>query len=472
MPENVQKIIKYILRDIQVELTDEFDRNFERQAFFSEKWQRRKSPARNQGRAILTDTGRLRRSIQSRVADAHIEFFSTEPYAAIHNEGGEIVVTDRMKRFFRAKAYEAAGTFGRRSKKHPPRPSRREGVLRGQGAGGKGPLSDRQFWGWMHTAPLTPEAEFWCALAMKPAGSTIKIPRRRFLGTSPEVEKAVREIIDENITDLGQDWHSGIDYHEPPFSDWLIEVGQPDSLGLYLKAATQTIPKKNALAFWDTFAEIFGMPMRIARTTTRDDKELAKMEKMMNDMGTEGWGIFQQGTDIEVVESTKGDAFNVYDRRIERANSELSKLIIGQTMTLEDGSSLSQSQTHLEVFQNIIEADCDMLRDMVNNQLIPRMIRHGFPLAGIRFDWDYSTDYTPEQQVAYEQLVLNNYEVDAAYFEEKYNMPVGERRGNPPPALPKGGSEKGARGKEVRTHPGPPQGREPRRPNDQHPFFD
>lgn len=241
------------------------------------------------------------------------------------------------------------------------------------------------------------------------------------------------------IAQLGFDWTSGIDYRQPPFVDWLIEVGQPNSLGLYLKAATQTIPKKNALAFWDTFAEIFGMPMRIARTTTRDEKELSKMEKMMAEMGTEGWGVFQQGTEIEVVESSKGDAFNVYDRRIDRANSELSKLIIGQTMTIEDGSSLSQSETHLEVFQNLVEADCDMLRDMVNNQLIPRMIRHGFPLKGIRFDWDYSEDYTPEQQVAYEQLILNNYEVDPAYFEEKYNMPVGERRQQPsiiPPTSP------------------------------------
>lgn len=42
-------------------------------------------------------------------------------------------------------------------------------------------------------------------------------------------------------------------------------------------------------------------------------------------------------------------------------------------------------------------------------------------------------DYTPEQQVAYEQLVLNNYEVDPTYFEEKYNMPVGERRQQPAP---------------------------------------
>ena len=226
------------------------------------------------------------------------------------------------------------------------------------------------------------------------------------------------------ITELSQDWHAGIDYHQPPYSQWLIEVGQPDSLGIFLKAATQTIPKKNALAFWDTFAEIFGMPMRIARTTTRDDKELRQMERMMADMGTEGWGIFQEGTSIEVVESSKGDAYNVYDRRIDRANSEISKLVLGQTMTLENGSSLSQSETHLKVFQNIIEADCDNLRDMVNNQLLPRMIRHGFPLQGMSFEWDYSVDYTPEQQQAYERLVLQYYDVDPAYFTEKYNIPA------------------------------------------------
>lgn len=188
MNENIHKIIKNILRDIAVEMKDEFDQNFERQAFFSEKWQRRKSPIRNEGRAILTDTGQLRRSIKSRTTENSIIFYTDLPYAEIHNDGGEIVVTDRMKRFFRAKAYEAAGTFGRK-KTNGTTPKKQT------------PISDRQFYAWMHTATLTPEAEFWCALSMKPIGSTISIPRRRFLGTSPEVEQAVRNIIEENITD-------------------------------------------------------------------------------------------------------------------------------------------------------------------------------------------------------------------------------------------------------------------------------
>ena len=39
MNENVKKVVARILKDIQVEMSDEFDKNFERQAFFSEKWQ-------------------------------------------------------------------------------------------------------------------------------------------------------------------------------------------------------------------------------------------------------------------------------------------------------------------------------------------------------------------------------------------------------------------------------------------------
>lgn len=48
---------------------------------------------------------------------------------------------------------------------------------------------------------MTSEAEFWKLMALMKVGKSIKIPRRRFLGTSPEVERTVREIIEENITE-------------------------------------------------------------------------------------------------------------------------------------------------------------------------------------------------------------------------------------------------------------------------------
>ena len=242
------------------------------------------------------------------------------------------------------------------------------------------------------------------------------VPRRHVV---PEYGRVVSRI--------GNNWSSGTPYRERPYSDWLIEAGRSDDLGLLLKAALHTIPKKYACAFWDNFAEIFGMPWRVAKTATRDPKEYRKLEELMYNAGKDMGMVLPMDTEIQFVESGKGDAFNVYDKRIDRANSELSKLVIGQTMTIEDGSSLSQSKTHLQVFMNLVEADRDMLRDIVNNQLLPRMVLHGFPVKGLRFEWDDAMYYTPEQQVAYETMIADRYEVDPSYFADKYGMPVGER---------------------------------------------
>ncbi len=172
--KEVQKVIARILKDIRVEMGDEFDKNFDRQAFFSQAWQRRKSPIRP-GRNILVDTGQLRRSISSRTTENSITFYTTLPYAEIHNEGGEIRVTKKMKRYFWYKYYEATGSFGRKKN------------------GGR--RNDRR------TRQLSDKAEFWQFMALKKECSLIRIPRRRFLGTSPEVEQAVREIVEENLNE-------------------------------------------------------------------------------------------------------------------------------------------------------------------------------------------------------------------------------------------------------------------------------
>ena len=141
-------------------------------------------------------------------------------------------------------------------------------------------------------------------------------------------------------------------------------------------------------------------------------------------MGAAAWGLFPEGTEIDIKETTRGDAFNVYDKRVERANSEISKGLLNQTMTIDNGSSLSQSEVHLEVFENVVESDADLVKDIVNDQLIPRMVKHGFPIKGLRFIYDESIDYTPEQQVLFETMIADRFEVDPKYFINKYNIPI------------------------------------------------
>lgn len=81
-----KQLKRNILSDMRVELTEEFDKNFERKAFFTDKWKKRADPkARG---TLLMVTGTMRRSIKSEVRGNGVRFSSSVPYASIHNEGG------------------------------------------------------------------------------------------------------------------------------------------------------------------------------------------------------------------------------------------------------------------------------------------------------------------------------------------------------------------------------------------------
>ncbi|MCX6277677.1 MAG: DUF935 family protein [Bacteroidetes bacterium] len=239
------------------------------------------------------------------------------------------------------------------------------------------------------------------------------VPREHVI---PEYSRVIKDAMDE--------WKKGLDFSQPPLSAWCLGIGDIKDLGLLLNVSPQAISKKNMMAYWDQFGEIFGMPLRIGKSSSRDPKERTKVETMLSSMGAASWGLFPEGTDIEIKETTRGDAYNVYDMRIERCNTEMSKLILGVTMTMDNGSSMSQSEVHERQLQFISSTDADMVRDIVNTRLFPFLKQHGFNFDGHRFDWDESIEYTPEQQLAIDTLMLANYMVDPKYFADKYNVPI------------------------------------------------
>ena len=100
-------------------------------------------------------------------------------YAQIHNDGGEITVTKKMKSYFWSQAY-----------KH--------GLVGGMYGQAKGKKNQQK------AEALNKEAEFWRAMALKKVGSKIKIPQRRFMGDHPEVERIVKDIINQELLNFIQ----------------------------------------------------------------------------------------------------------------------------------------------------------------------------------------------------------------------------------------------------------------------------
>jgi phage gpG-like protein len=168
-----------ILKDIKTDLADEFDRNFERQAFFDTPWVNRQLRPSDNVLNVHGGAG-LRGSIMASIGNGKILFTSSLPYASIHNNGGTIVITAKMKKYFwymHLKATNATKIFNIKSRKQ---------------------VNNKR------TQALSIEATYWKALALKKVGDTLKIPKRQYIGNHPRVKQIIQENVEKGIQRLGE----------------------------------------------------------------------------------------------------------------------------------------------------------------------------------------------------------------------------------------------------------------------------
>jgi phage gpG-like protein len=179
--ENLEDLKKLYQRTLPVKVgvavQASFQENFRKGRFYSEQpWQ---TPLRTtlgfrgvegQYGPLLSGKNALYESIKFRPLPGRVIISSELAYAATHNDGEEIGVTERMKRFFWAKHLEHKERMG----------------------------------------PEAPETEFWKRMALKKPGSKIKIPRRHFLGPSKEVDTIVQDIVNKELQQFINNQHGKV----------------------------------------------------------------------------------------------------------------------------------------------------------------------------------------------------------------------------------------------------------------------
>ena len=154
---------------VGVAVRDSVRQNFRQGNFYGgERWQ---TPLRTslgfRGAAgqygpLLSGSNHLMMNTDYQPLPGKVIIRNTAVYAATHNDGEEIGVTERMKRFFFSKHLEHKQRMGVEA----------------------------------------PETEFWKRMALKKPGSRIKIPRRHFLGPGKEVDAIVQAVVDKELQEF------------------------------------------------------------------------------------------------------------------------------------------------------------------------------------------------------------------------------------------------------------------------------
>jgi hypothetical protein len=229
-------------------------------------------------------------------------------------------------------------------------------------------------------------------------------------------------ILKEPGDETGYDYRSGI------LESYYMQIGKDRELGMLADIAPLILAKKLAMGSWLDFIEKFGIPPRFVTTDNMTTQRQNELLEMMLAMVNNHVAVIQGTEKIEIGDVPRTDAHKVFDEMIARLNSEISKRILGQTMTTENGSSRSQAEVHEKVANDRHESDKLFAQYIINKELMPRLISLSSfyaPLANLSFDWD-ETDEMEKGDMVDKAVALTNagFVLDHEILANKTGMPI------------------------------------------------
>ena len=213
-----------------------------------------------------------------------------------------------------------------------------------------------------------------------------------------------------------------IDFTSQPWRNWVYFSESDKHLGLYSVIAKLFIMKRDVRQFWAVYNELFTTPYYIVKTDFNNSTHRKSLLDFLTNRKHSGFGVIDHEDEISQLLTYTGTGYASYKDFEDSMNKGMSKAILGQTMTNEDGSSRSQSEVHERTKNIFINNYLTQLEYCINERIIPMMQSVGLPI-----DTNYQLRYNREHSmtpIEWADVIskLQGYKVDSDDLFEKIGI--------------------------------------------------
>lgn len=174
-------------------------------------------------------------------------------------------------------------------------------------------------------------------------------------------------------------------FMEQPIANYMLWAGEKKDKGIFAKTAQYVIYKRGGFGDWSQFAEMFGMPFRELIYDDYDEATRKKLEKGLQEWGSAGYSLHPRSADLKIHPTGGSTGSNeVYDRLIAACDASISKTILGNTLTTEQGENGARSlgEVHKEVEDAKTASDKQFILSILNTKFRAILKRFGFNVTG------------------------------------------------------------------------------------------
>ena len=191
--------------------------------------------------------------------------------------------------------------------------------------------------------------------------------------------------------------------------------------------------KKEDWKLWIKFLEAYSSPIATAKyPNDLSEADQVRLLEVINNIRNSYVGILPEGSELELHQANAQSISKSYESFIERVNAEISKRLLGQTLTSEtfDTGSLAQSKVHQRVLEHIVTNDCKQLQSAINDQVIRKLVDYNFDNVEyypyFRFDLSEHIDLKERVEV-YQGLQKMGLDIGEKHVRELFGVPEIEK---------------------------------------------
>ncbi|MEG2344165.1 MAG: DUF935 family protein [Acidaminococcaceae bacterium] len=206
--------------------------------------------------------------------------------------------------------------------------------------------------------------------------------------------------------------------------------GKPNRAGIMWVVTWMTLFKNYTIKDWLSFSEVYGMPIRIGKyDTASSEEDKAALMRAILSIGSDAAGVISKNTEIEFIEAVKSEG-DLYNNLAAFCNAEISKAVLGQTLTTEvgvGGGSRALGETQNAVRRDLMVSDAKSLAKTIGRDLIVPLVLFNFgpgkKAPWIKFATEEQADQTAEAN-KYKMLIVDmGVPVSTEHIYEKFGIP-------------------------------------------------
>lgn len=164
-------------------------------------------------------------------------------------------------------------------------------------------------------------------------------------------------------------------------------AGLPCRAGLLRTLLWLHMFKNAAFAEWNRFLERFGMPFLLGKIPAGDFSDEKKRQVLLASLlqvRSGGAGVGTTETTMDLLNGAAGNNSEAFESHQRYCDEIMTLTVLGQLASSDRGSGLSQGGMQEEVRQDLLEADCAMLSEVVQNRLVDWLCRLRYGLDDTR----------------------------------------------------------------------------------------